>query len=259
MDLTPGPGEDQKRDDDPEGTYVYVNGDLDVARTVEISGSINVDVDVAGRVHGIELIGAMQWWDMYQQVLRVLPQNIHEAAYRAGREDAALCDKQDHSMCGDKCCQICAALNIVWFTDSETWNRVRPQGGVLCVRCFVLAAEELGIGTRGGWRLVPEFPEVKQPRTPLGAETTDTESSPETDEQLHARFAHPAWEYKITEGQRKAWDHVQCPDEPADSEGWVRNVHAGRKGWDRFDYTEECYWMRPRVTGTESSPEVERP
>lgn len=81
--------EGQERSDDPEATYVDVDRDVDVDRTIEISDRINVDVDASGRVHGIELIGAMQWWDMYQQVLRVLPQKIHEAAYRAGREDAA--------------------------------------------------------------------------------------------------------------------------------------------------------------------------
>lgn len=59
-------------------------------------------------------------------------------------------------MCGDRCCQECHALNIVWFIDSDIWNRVRPDGGVLCVRCFVLAAEAMGIGTVGAWKLAPE-------------------------------------------------------------------------------------------------------
>lgn len=63
------------------------------------------------------------------------------------------------------------------------------------------------------------------------------------DEELHAMCAHPDWEYDTTEGQRKAWDDV---DTPPDGEGWIRNFHAGRDGWERFDYTEESYWMRRR-------------
>jgi hypothetical protein len=63
-------------------------------------------------------------------------------------------------------------------------------------------------------------------------------------EQLHARCMHPGYEYATTEGQRKAWPYV---DEPPEGEGWVRNVHRGRDGWERFDYTEESYWMRPEV------------
>lgn len=65
----------------------------------------------------------------------------------------------------------------------------------------------------------------------------------QTDAQLHAQFAHPDFEYKITAGQRKAWDYA---DDPPDGEGWERNVDAGRpgEGWDRFDYHEESYWRR---------------
>lgn len=63
---------------------------------------------------------------------------------------------------------------------------------------------------------------------------------------LHARFAHPAWEYATTQGQRKAWDRI---DEPPEGNGWERNVDAGRpgEGWERFDYREESYWRRLRA------------
>lgn len=61
------------------------------------------------------------------------------------------------------------------------------------------------------------------------------------DAELHAHFMHPDWEYTTTEGQRKAWDYA---DEPPEGDGWVRNVDAGRDGWERFDYTEESYWRR---------------
>jgi hypothetical protein len=63
------------------------------------------------------------------------------------------------------------------------------------------------------------------------------------DEEQHADRCHPGLEYATTEGRRKAWDDV---DTPPDGDGWVRNVHAGRDGWERFDYTEESYWMRPK-------------
>jgi hypothetical protein len=74
---------------------------------------------------------------------------------------------------------------------------------------------------------------------------------PETEGQLHARFACPGWEYRTTEGQRKQWDDADRP--PSDENGdpdpsWERNVDAGRDGWERFDYTEESYWRR-RVAG----------
>lgn len=67
-----------------------------------------------------------------------------------------------------------------------------------------------------------------------------------TEAEQHAHFAMPGWEYATTEGQRKAWD--RC-DEPPEGEGWERNVDAGRDGWDRFDYTEESYWRRPKQRG----------
>ncbi|MEI5520685.1 hypothetical protein WB388_08725 [Streptomyces brasiliscabiei] len=69
----------------------------------------------------------------------------------------------------------------------------------------------------------------------------------DTDAELHARFAHPAYEYRTTEGPRKQWDDVDVP--PADDNGdpdptWERNADAGRDGWERLDYTEESYWRR---------------
>lgn len=69
---------------------------------------------------------------------------------------------------------------------------------------------------------------------------------------LHAQRAHPDFEYRTTEGARKQFD-ASVP--PADENGdpdptWEVNVDAGRDGWERFDYTEEAYWRRPkRKTG----------
>lgn len=69
---------------------------------------------------------------------------------------------------------------------------------------------------------------------------------------LHARCAHPAYEYATTEGQRKQWDDADMPplDEDGKPEpGWERNTDAGIQGWERFDYTEESYWRRLRPGG----------
>lgn len=79
-----------------------------------------------------------------------------------------------------------------------------------------------------------------------------------TDHELHARCAHPAWEYRTTTGPRKQWDGVDDPpcDDYGDPEpGWERNVDAGLpgEGWERFDYTEESYWRRPRPGGPRTS------
>jgi hypothetical protein len=66
------------------------------------------------------------------------------------------------------------------------------------------------------------------------------------DDEMHARCVHPAYEYAVTQGPRKAWDYA---DEPPDGDGWERNTAEGRDGWDRFDYTEESYWRRLRPGG----------
>lgn len=77
---------------------------------------------------------------------------------------------------------------------------------------------------------------------------------------LHAERRHPGFEYRTTEGPRKQWDDINEPPHGDDGEpepGWERNVDAGRPGmgWDRFDYTEESYWRRPKpqVIGVYSS------
>lgn len=75
----------------------------------------------------------------------------------------------------------------------------------------------------------------------------DREMASLADTELHARSAHPAFEYQTTSGQRKAWDYI---NEPPEGEGWERNVDAGHpgEGWERFDYHEESYWRRLRRT-----------
>jgi hypothetical protein len=82
----------------------------------------------------------------------------------------------------------------------------------------------------------------------------DDSLGPATDGKLHAIESHPAWEYRTTTGARKRWDDVDVPpcDDNGDPEpGWERNLDAGipGEGWERFDYTEESYWRRPRPDG----------
>lgn len=63
---------------------------------------------------------------------------------------------------------------------------------------------------------------------------------------LHAKGRHPDYEYATTRGGRKTWSDSDVPPE---GEGWERNIHMGRDGWERFDYHEESYWMRRKVGG----------
>lgn len=69
---------------------------------------------------------------------------------------------------------------------------------------------------------------------------------------LHRHFVHPGWEYRTTEGPRKQWDDSDVP--PVDAHGvpdpsWLRNVEAGREGWEQWDYSETSYWRRPVQRG----------
>jgi hypothetical protein len=106
------------------------------------------------------------------------------------------------------------------------------------------------------WRDIAAALNEPAPATPTATQAT------ETDAELHARRAHPDFEYRTTEGPRKQWDDASTP--PADEEGnpdptWERNIDAGRDGWERFDYTEESYWRRrkaeaARPSATEPAP-----
>ena len=41
-------------------------------------------------------------------------------------------------------------------------------------------------------------------------------------------------------------------NDPPEGDGWIRNTHTGRDGWERFDHHEESYWMRWK--GASSNP-----
>ncbi|MFJ7990315.1 hypothetical protein [Streptomyces sp. NPDC096351] len=76
-----------------------------------------------------------------------------------------------------------------------------------------------------------------------------------SESELHARRAHPDFEYATTEGPRKQWDYADQPPYGADGwpdRTWEPNVDAGRDGWERFEYTEESYWRRRKQRWTPS-------
>lgn len=82
-----------------------------------------------------------------------------------------------------------------------------------------------------------------------------------SDSDLHARQAHPDWEYAATEGPRKQWDEASTPpygDDGKPDTTWQPNTDRGRDGWERFDYTEESYWRRPKTSSNEE-PDEETP
>lgn len=59
-------------------------------------------------------------------------------------------------------CEICGKPNVIWFTDSEVWNKVvrdRNLPEILCPVCFIKLAENYGIKNTG-WKLVPENSQV---------------------------------------------------------------------------------------------------
>lgn len=47
---------------------------------------------------------------------------------------------------GDLRCQSCGRPNVIWYADNETWNRVMPDDGVLCIPCFIARAEPVLAG-----------------------------------------------------------------------------------------------------------------
>ncbi|WP_405925443.1 DUF6221 family protein [Streptomyces sp. NBC_00035] len=140
-------------------------------------------------------------------------------------------------------------LNVKWWTPEEVKTR-------LCDDQIHMSDAE-HIARHDPARVLREIEAKRR----IIAEVTPEPREPETDTELHARFAHPAWRYRTTSGPRKQWDDIDRPphDEEGEPEpGWERNVDAGRpgEGWDRFDYTEESYWRRRVPEGEERKPYV---
>lgn len=65
---------------------------------------------------------------------------------------------------------------------------------------------------------------------------------------LHATERHPYFEYETTRGARKCLNE----DEPPEGERWARNEDKGDKGFTRFDFYDEAYWRRRKVSETRS-------
>ena len=57
---------------------------------------------------------------------------------------------------------------------------------------------------------------------------------------LHEKQNHPDYEYDTTETGRKSGADPREPE----GNGWKANIHKGRNGFERFDFTEEYYWLR---------------
>ncbi|MGW4505732.1 hypothetical protein ACWENO_13940 [Streptomyces sp. NPDC004436] len=118
-------------------------------------------------------------------------------------------------------------------------------------------------GWAQGCPLCPDYGTRRAEPCPGHDNTPDNQQTVAT-AALHARQAHPGWEYATTEGPRKQWDYSDEP--PSDDNGvpdptWQRNIDAGYpgEGWERFDYTEESYWRRPRAELAEPVAVDEQP
>jgi hypothetical protein len=93
--------------------------------------------------------------------------------------------------------------------------------------------------------IISQLKELNPEATKLIAQMFEevTPAETRTESELHRVFAHPDYQYRVTEGQRKNWDDS---DKPPKGEGWELNIDAGIDGWERFDFTEETYWRRKR-------------
>lgn len=57
---------------------------------------------------------------------------------------------------GDGRCQACGAPNGCWWVEHQIWNKVMgSDAGILCANCFILEANDVGIGRSGAWQLYP--------------------------------------------------------------------------------------------------------
>jgi hypothetical protein len=66
--------------------------------------------------------------------------------------------KSDPEQHPEERCERCLGRNMIWFTASETWNRVtNGKYSILCPICFTELAEAIGIKPTS-WQLIPEEP-----------------------------------------------------------------------------------------------------
>lgn len=89
----------------------------------------------------------------------------------------------------------------------------------------------------GQWIVNPDLEEARLEVERLTAE-------------LHKRRAHPDYEYVTTKCGRKQSDDSIYPQNRGLGEGWEENIIGSEphSSWERFDYHEEHYWRRRKVT-----------
>lgn len=165
------------------------------------------------------------------------------------------------------------ARAATWCDDAASWHTAPSPYGARSgsERWYVEDAMENGViahvdpvasDDEGVARHIAEWDPARvlreiEAKRQLLADLLPAPAEPETDDELHARSAHPAYEYRTTEGPRKQWDDADRPPSGDDGEpepGWERNTAAGRGGWERFDFTEESHWRRRLPAGEERKP-----
>ena len=58
-------------------------------------------------------------------------------------------------------CQRCGRRNVVWSAPNDVWNKVMPDGGIVCPVCFIELAAAKGIedvwdlSPRGACKMIP--------------------------------------------------------------------------------------------------------
>ena len=52
-------------------------------------------------------------------------------------------------------CERCKGVNVVWFVNSELWNKYAKDHDIICPLCFIELAESQGYEPTA-WELVPE-------------------------------------------------------------------------------------------------------
>lgn len=85
---------------------------------------------------------------------------------------------------------------------------------------------------------------IYEPPSPIDLSTmTDAEQR-----ELHRTFSHPDYDYATAEVGRKSGE---C-DYPCDEgDGWIINP---KRKWERYDYTEDTYWMRLKSNKNDNEP-----
>lgn len=157
---------------------------------------------------------------------------------------------------------------IAWLTyrDCQGGMRYTTVAAEAADDVWIAAGEELPAPTsvRIVYDPAQAIREVAHKRAVLERHDWWINRPTETDAELHARCAHPDYEYETTTGGRKTWDEADEPPDGPDGKpdhSWERNVEEGRDGWERFDYTEESYWRRrlPPEKAAENRSRRERP